>query len=82
MCVVSVEKARGLQTACTTPVFEGMVVNTESNEARLSRRFVLEMLLTDHPNDCMKCEVNGDCELQDSGLRVQRGVARAQRPPA
>jgi len=65
MCVVSVEKARGLQTACTTPVFEGMVVDTESTEARDTRKFVLEMLLTDHPNDCMTCEVNGDCELQD-----------------
>lgn len=65
LCVVSVEKARGLQTACTTPVFEGMVVNTESADARETRRFVLEMLLTDHPNDCMTCEVNGQCELQD-----------------
>ena len=45
MCVVSVEKARGLQTACTTPVFEGMAVDTESEEARATRRFVLEMLL-------------------------------------
>jgi predicted molibdopterin-dependent oxidoreductase YjgC len=65
MCVVSVEKARGLQTACTTPIAEGMVVNTESEEARETRKFILEMLLTDHPNDCMKCEVNGECELQD-----------------
>jgi predicted molibdopterin-dependent oxidoreductase YjgC len=65
MCVVSVEKARGLQTACTTPVAEGMVVHTESEEARETRRFVLEMLLSDHPNDCMTCEANGDCELQD-----------------
>jgi predicted molibdopterin-dependent oxidoreductase YjgC len=65
MCVVSVEKARGPQTACTTPIFEGMVVNTESEEARDTRKFVLEMLLTDHPNECMICEVNGDCELQD-----------------
>jgi predicted molibdopterin-dependent oxidoreductase YjgC len=65
MCVVSVEKARGVQTACTTPIFEGMVVDTESEEARQTRRFVLEMLLTDHPNECMTCEVNGDCELQD-----------------
>jgi predicted molibdopterin-dependent oxidoreductase YjgC len=65
MCVVSVEKTRGLQTACTTPVFDGMVVNTESEEARATRRFVLEMFLTDHPNECMICEVNGDCELQD-----------------
>jgi len=65
LCVVSVEKAGTLQTACTTPIAEGMVVNTESEEARETRKFVLEMLLTDHPNDCMTCEVNGDCELQD-----------------
>lgn len=65
MCVVSVEKARGVQTACTTPVFEGMVVHTQSPEAVATRRFVLEMLLSDHPNACMTCEVNGDCELQD-----------------
>jgi predicted molibdopterin-dependent oxidoreductase YjgC len=65
MCVVSVEKARGLQTACTTPVFEGMVVDTESEDARETRKFVLEMLLTDHPNDCMTCNVAGDCQLQD-----------------
>ncbi|MCJ7619358.1 MAG: 2Fe-2S iron-sulfur cluster-binding protein, partial [Anaerolineae bacterium] len=65
MCVVSVDNARGLQTACTTPATEGMVVNTESDEARETRKFVLEMLLTDHPNDCMTCEANGDCDLQD-----------------
>ncbi len=65
MCVVSVERARGLQTACTTPVFEGMVVDTDSAEARETRQFILKMLLTDHPNDCMTCEVNGDCQLQD-----------------
>lgn len=65
MCVVSVERARGLQTACTTPALEGMVVNTESEDARTTRKFVLHTLLTDHPNDCMRCEVNGACELQD-----------------
>jgi predicted molibdopterin-dependent oxidoreductase YjgC len=65
MCVVSVQGARGLQTACTTPVGEGMVVDTNSAEAVETRRFVLHMLLTDHPNECMTCEVSGDCELQD-----------------
>jgi predicted molibdopterin-dependent oxidoreductase YjgC len=65
LCVVSVEKARGLQTACTTPVFEGTAVNTESEDARATRKFVLNALLTDHPNECMRCEVNGACELQD-----------------
>ncbi len=42
-----------------------MVVNTESEDARATRKFVLNTLLTDHPNDCMRCEVNGACELQD-----------------
>jgi predicted molibdopterin-dependent oxidoreductase YjgC len=65
LCVVSVEKAKGLLTACTTPALEGMVVDTESEEARETRRWVLGVLLSDHPNECMKCEVNGDCELQD-----------------
>jgi predicted molibdopterin-dependent oxidoreductase YjgC len=65
ICVVTVEKARGLQPACTTPAIDGMVVHTESQEARETRKFVLEMLLSDHPNECMTCEVNGDCELQD-----------------
>ena len=73
MCVVSVERAKGLQPACTTPVGEGMVIDTESEEARKTRKFVLEMLLTDHPNDCMTCEVSGDCELQD--LVYDYGVA-------
>lgn len=65
MCVVSVEKARGVQTACTTPAAEGMVVHTNSPDAVATRKFVLEMLLSDHPNACMTCEVNGACELQD-----------------
>jgi len=80
LCVVSVEKARGLQTACTTPVNEGMVVNTESQDARETRRFVLDMLLSDHPNDCMTCEANGDCELQD--LAYEYGVSWPNLPGA
>jgi len=65
MCVVEVEGSRGLQTACTTPVRDGMVVQTETETVRQARKFTLEMLLSDHPNDCMTCEANGDCELQD-----------------
>jgi predicted molibdopterin-dependent oxidoreductase YjgC len=65
MCVVEVEGSRGLQTACTTPVGDGMVVQTNTESVRQARKFVLEMLLSDHPNDCMTCEANGDCELQD-----------------
>jgi predicted molibdopterin-dependent oxidoreductase YjgC len=65
ICVVSVRGARGLQTACTTPAVEGMEVDADSDEARETRRFVLEMLLSDHPNECMTCESDGDCELQE-----------------
>lgn len=71
LCVVSVEGGRGLQPACTTPIFEGMVVDTESEAARETRKFVLEMLLSDHPNDCMLCEADGDCELQDLAYEYQ-----------
>lgn len=65
LCVVQVEKMRGLVAACTLPVGEGMIVRTETPEVIEERKFVLEMLLTDHPNECMTCEVTGNCELQD-----------------
>jgi predicted molibdopterin-dependent oxidoreductase YjgC len=65
MCLVKVERARDLQTACSTPVADGMVVETDTEEIHTNRKFVLEMLLKNHPNDCMTCESNGDCELQD-----------------
>lgn len=64
LCVVEVEKMRGLIASCTLPVGEGMVVHTDTPKVVEERRFVLEMLLTDHPNDCMTCEQDGDCELQ------------------
>jgi len=72
ICVVEIEGMRGLHTACTVGVREGMVVHTDTEAARATRRFVLEMLLSDHPNDCMTCEVNGECELQD--LAYEYGV--------
>ncbi len=65
MCVVKVEKMPKLQTACTTVVTEGMVVNTDSEEVRQSRKAMLEMLLGNHPLDCPVCDAGGECELQD-----------------
>ncbi len=65
LCVVEVEGMRGPATACTLPATEGMVVRTQTQALTDVRRFVLTMLLTDHPNDCMKCEVDGRCELQN-----------------
>ncbi len=64
LCVVSVEGMRGPTTSCTLPATEGMVVHTHTDEVVNLRRFVLSMILTDHPNDCMTCEADGNCELQ------------------
>jgi NADH-quinone oxidoreductase subunit G len=65
MCVVRVEKMPKLQTACTTPVAEGMIVTTESPEIAQSRKGILELLLGNHPLDCPVCDAGGQCELQD-----------------
>lgn len=71
LCVVEVEKMRGLVASCTLPVAEGMVVQTHTPRIIEERKFVLEMLLTDHPNDCMICEADGGCELQDAVYEYQ-----------
>ena len=65
MCVVRIEKVPKLQTACTTPVAEGMVVTTESQEIAQARKATIELLLGNHPLDCPVCDAGGECELQD-----------------
>jgi len=65
MCLVEVEGARGLLTACTTPVSSGMVVRTRTERVIDARRTVLELILSEHPLDCLTCERNGNCRLQD-----------------
>ncbi len=65
MCLVEVEGARGPMAACGTQVREGMVVHTHTEKIVKLRRFVLELLLTNHPLDCPVCEAAGDCRLQD-----------------
>ena len=73
VCVVEVEGRATLAPACATPVFEGMVVKTDTKKAVKARRTVVELLLSDHPKDCLICEKNTDCELQtlaaDLGIR-------------
>jgi NADH dehydrogenase/NADH:ubiquinone oxidoreductase subunit G len=66
MCVVEIEKMPRLQTACTTPVAEGMVVRTASPPAVEGQQAVLEMLLANHPLDCPVCDKGGECPLQDT----------------
>ena len=65
MCVVRIEKMPKLQTACTTPVAEGMVVQTETPEIAQARKATLQLLLGNHPLDCPVCDAGGQCELQD-----------------
>ncbi len=65
MCVVRIEKMPKLQTACTTPVAEGMIVATETPEIAQARKATLQLLLGNHPLDCPVCDAGGQCELQD-----------------
>ena len=65
MCLVEVEKAPKLVTACSTEAAEGMRVLTASEKVRQARRDVLEYLLINHPLDCPICDQAGECGLQD-----------------
>ncbi len=76
MCVVSIEKMPKLQTACTTVVANGMVVNTQSAEVVNGRKGMLEFLLTNHPLDCPVCDKGGECELQDAVFRYGAAETR------
>lgn len=64
ICVVEVQGARSLQASCVAPVSEGMVVFTSSPAVRESRKMTLEMILSDHPFECLTCVRNQNCELQ------------------
>ncbi len=69
MCLVEVKGRRGLQTSCTTPVVDGMEVETETEDAVNVRKFVLELLFSERNHYCMFCQMSGDCELQDAAYR-------------
>src|SRR3989337_295711 len=60
MCLVEIEKAPKLQTACTVPVSEGMVVRTTTPQVVDARRSMLEFLLGNHPLDCPVCDKGGE----------------------
>ncbi|MCQ2286435.1 MAG: [FeFe] hydrogenase, group A [Bacteroidales bacterium] len=69
ICVVEVEKRRNLAPACVTECMEGMVVKTNSPRVLNARKTVLELILSDHPADCLNCAKSGSCELQDLAIR-------------
>ena len=76
MCLVRLEKVPKLQTACTTPVAEGMVVQTDTDEIRQSRKAMLELVLGNHPLDCPVCDKGGECELQDMTFKYGPGESK------
>src|SRR6202789_933665 len=76
MCLVRLEKVPKLQTACTTPVTEGMVVVTESEEIKQARKATIELLLGNHPLDCPVCDAGGECELQDMTFKYGAGESK------
>lgn len=65
ICVVEVEKARALIASCCTPAGDGMVVHTDSDRVLAARKENLNLLLANHPQDCLTCEKTGNCKLQD-----------------
>lgn len=65
MCMVEVEGARTLMASCMVKATDGMVVNTNSAKARNARKLVCELILSDHPQDCLHCSRSGSCKLQD-----------------
>ena len=72
VCVVEVLRNRNLVASCVYPVAEGMKVFTNSPRVRKARRGIVELLLSDHPQDCTVCQKNGLCELQ--ALAKQIGI--------
>ena len=76
MCLVEIEKTPKLQIACSTQVAEGMVVHTQSAQAKAARMGVLELLLINHPLDCPICDQAGECELQDFTFQEGRPASR------
>ncbi len=65
MCLVEVEGIPKLQTSCSTPVKDGMVVHTQTERVRNAQNAVVEFLLVNHPLDCPVCDKGGECPLQD-----------------
>ena len=69
ICVVEVMGRRNLAPACATRCTEGMVVKTSTLRVMNARKVVAELILSDHPNDCLTCPKCGNCELQTLALR-------------
>jgi iron-only hydrogenase group A len=70
ICVVEVEGFQNLVTSCSYPVQDGMKIKTHSPRVQKARKILVELLLSNHPDDCLYCERNGTCELQDLSIEL------------
>ena len=80
MCLVEIEGIPKLQTSCSTPVKDGMVVNTQTERVRKAQNSVVEFLLINHPLDCPVCDKGGECPLQDITFGWGLGRSRMIEP--
>jgi NADH-quinone oxidoreductase subunit G len=80
MCLVEIEGIPKLQTACSTPVKDGMVVHTQTQRVHDAQRAVVEFLLINHPLDCPVCDKGGECPLQDITYGWGPGTSRFIEP--
>ena len=78
MCLVEIEGPRGpmLQTACSVPVREGMVVRTDTDQVKATQEANLAFILLNHPLDCPICDKGGECPLQDQTMRFGPGISQ------
>ncbi|HET7574667.1 MAG TPA: NADH-quinone oxidoreductase subunit NuoG, partial [Solirubrobacterales bacterium] len=76
MCLVEIEGIPKLQTSCSTPVRDGMVVHTRTEQVKHAQSAVVEFLLVNHPLDCPVCDKGGECPLQDITMGWGPGKSR------
>ncbi|HEX3519250.1 MAG TPA: NADH-quinone oxidoreductase subunit NuoG [Solirubrobacteraceae bacterium] len=80
MCLVEIEGIPKLQTGCSTPVRDGMVLYTETERVKVAQQSVVEFLLINHPLDCPVCDKGGECPLQDITFGWGGGISRFIEP--
>jgi NADH-quinone oxidoreductase subunit G len=80
MCLVEIEGMPKLQTSCSTPVRDGMVVYTQTDRVKEAQNAVVEFLLINHPLDCPVCDKGGECPLQDIAMGWGPGKSRFTDP--
>jgi len=76
MCLVEIEKMPKLQTGCSTPAADGMVVHTTSPKVKEAQKSTMEFLLINHPLDCPICDKAGECDLQDLSFKYGSAYMR------